>query len=51
MALPPDAAEQVRALKTLERATLAEQFRTALAARDSTRISALVRHFLARATA
>ena len=35
----------------LERATLAEQFRTALAARDSTRISALVRHFLARAGA
>ena len=35
----------------LERATLAEQFRTALAARDSTRISALVRHFLARASA
>ena len=35
----------------LERATLAEQFRAALAARDSTRISALVRHFLARATA
>lgn len=35
----------------LERATLAEQFRTALAARDSTRISALVRHFLAGAGA
>lgn len=35
----------------LERATLAEQFRTALADRDSTRISALVRHFLARAGA
>ncbi len=35
----------------LERATLAEQFRAALTARDSTRISALVRHFLARANA
>jgi|TARA_R100001143_G_scaffold33162_1_gene31761 hypothetical protein len=34
----------------LERATLAERFRAALAARDSTRIAALVRHFLARAT-
>lgn len=33
----------------LERATLAEQIRAALAARDSTRISGLVRHFLARA--
>ncbi len=34
-----------------QRATLAEQIRAALAARDSTRISGLVRHFLARATA
>ncbi len=33
-----------------QRATVAEQFRIALAARDSTRISELTRQFLARAT-
>ena len=33
----------------LERATLAEQFRAALPATESTRISAMVRHILARA--